>query len=133
MNCILDTHVLIFLGCGYDNRIERKALDAYKDPNSKIFVSKISFWEMAIKINIGNLKIPIGLKNVIIHTQQAGIEIIPVRNSHILCYQSLEVHEKRKDPFDRYIISTALCEDMRIISSDSIFDLYSNVIRIWNG
>jgi PIN domain nuclease of toxin-antitoxin system len=131
MNCILDTHVLIFLGCGYDNRMGQKALDVYNDPKSKIFVSQISFWEMAIKINIGKLKIPIGLKNVIIHTRQAGIETIPVRNSHILYYQSLEVHEKHKDPFDRYIISTALCEDMRIISSDSKFDLYSSVIRIW--
>jgi PIN domain nuclease of toxin-antitoxin system len=53
MNCILDTHVLIFLGCGYDNRIGQKALDVYNDPKSKIFVSQISFWEMAIKINIG--------------------------------------------------------------------------------
>ena len=78
MNCILDTHVLIFFGCGYDNRIGRKALDVYKDPKSKIFISQISFWEMAIKINIGKLKIPIGLKNVIIHTRQAGIETIPV-------------------------------------------------------
>jgi len=133
MNCILDTHVLIFLGCSYENRIGRKALDAYKDPKSKIFISQISFSEMAIKINIGKLKIPIGLKNVIIHTRHAGIETIPVRNSHILYYQSLEVHEKHKDPFDRYIISTALCENMRIISSDSKFDLYSNAIRIWNG
>ena len=132
MNCILDTHVLIFLGCGYETRIGQKALDIYKDPKSNIFLSQISFWEMAIKINIGKLKIPIGRKNLIIHTRQAGIEIIPVRNSHILYYQSLEVHEKHKDPFDRYIISTALCEDMRIISSDSKLDFYSNLIRIWD-
>jgi PIN domain nuclease of toxin-antitoxin system len=82
------------------------------------------------------MEIPIGLKNFIIHTRQAGIETPPVHNSHILShilyYQSLEVLEKYKDPFDRYIISAALCEDMKIISSDSNFDLYSNVVRIWN-
>ena len=88
---------------------------------------------MAIKINIGKLIIPIGLKNVIALTRQAGIDAIPVRNSHILCYQSPEVHEKHKDPFDRYIISAALCEEMKIISGDSQFDLYPNVIRIWSG
>lgn len=132
MNCMLDTHVLIFLGCGYVDRIGRKALEIYKNPESKIFVSQICFWEMAIKLNIGKLKIPIGLKNVIIHTRQAGIETIPVRNSHILHYESLEIHENHKDPFDRYIISAALCEDMKIISSDQKFDLYSKEIRIWD-
>jgi PIN domain nuclease of toxin-antitoxin system len=133
MNYILDTNVLIFLGCGYENRISKKALEIYKNPESKLFISQISFWEMAIKINIGKLIIPIGLKNVIALTRQTGIDTIPVRNSHILYYQSLEVHEKHKDPFDRYIVSAALCEDMKIISSDSKFDLYSNAIRIWNG
>jgi len=131
MNYLLDTHVLIFLGCGYVNRMSRKALDIYKNTELKLFICQISFWEMAIKINIGKLRIPIGLKNVIAHTRQVGIEIIPVRNAHILHYQSLERHEVHKDPFDRYIISTASCENMQIISNDSSFDLYSNVTRIW--
>ena len=102
MNYILDTNVLIFLGCGYENKIGKKALEIYKNPESKLFISQISFWEMAIKINIGKLIIPIGLKNVIALTRQTGIDTIPVRNSHIRYYQSLEVHEKHKDPFDRY-------------------------------
>lgn len=132
MNCILDTHVLILLGCGYENSIGQKALEIYKDSESKVFVSQISFWEMAIKINIGRLTIPIGLKNVIVHTRQAGIETVPVRNSHILHYQSLEVHQNHKDPFDRYIVAAAFCEDMKILSSDKRFDLYSKVVRVWD-
>ena len=83
-------------------------------------------------VNLGFTEIPTGLKNIIIHTHQAGIETIPILNSHILAYQPLEVFEKHKGPFDRYIISTALCEDIKIIYSDSNLDLYSNVVRIWN-
>ena len=132
MNYILDTNVLIFLGCGYEDRIGKKALEIYRDTKSDLFVSQISFWEMAIKINIGKLYVPIGLKKLINDTRQAGIDMVPVKNSHILFYQSLEIHEKHKDPFDRFIISTALCEDMKIISGDSRFDLYTNANRIWN-
>lgn len=131
-NYLLDTHVLIYLGCGYENRIGKKALDIYCNSDSKLFVSQISYWELAIKINIGKLHIPIGLRNVMMQTRQAGIEMLPVKNSHILFYKTLEVHDTHKDPFDRFIISAALCDDLQIISSDPKFDLYSGLVRIWD-
>ena len=90
------------------------------------FARKIHVTRKLRDVNLGFMEIPIGLKNVIIHTRQAGIETIPARNSHILYFQSVEVFEKHKGPFDRYIISTALCEDIKIIYSDSNLDLYSN-------
>jgi PIN domain nuclease of toxin-antitoxin system len=67
-----------------------------------------------------------------IHTRDAGIETMPVRSSHILRYQSLEIYDDHKDPFDRYLVSAALCEDMKIISGDQKFDLYDNALRIWD-
>ncbi len=128
MNYLPDTHVLIFFGCGYEDKIGRKAFEILKNINSKLAVSQISFWEMAIKINIGKLEIPIGLKNIIKLTRTAGMEIVPVRNSHILYYQSLETHPDHKDPFDRFIISTAICENMQILSGDPKFDLYADIV-----
>ncbi len=132
MKYLIDTQVLIYLGCGNDEQIGGKALKIYKASKSKLYVSQISFWEMAIKINIGKLNIPIGLKNVMALTRQAGIEMIPINNSHILYYQSLEIQENHKDPFDRYIISVALSDKMKAISNDSKFDLYKNLTRIWD-
>ena len=132
MKYLLDTHVLIFLGSGDVDRIGKEALVAYQDKDTRMYVSQISFWEMAIKINIGKLHIPIGLKNVIESSLQAGIETIPVQNSHILNYQSLEVKEDHKDPFDRYIIATALLEKLKILSNDSKFDIYDDVVRVWD-
>lgn len=133
MKYLLDTHVLIYLGCGDNEQIGKKAFEIYKDPDAQIFVSQISFWEMAIKINIGKLHIPIGLQNVITQSQQAGIETISVQNAHILYYQSLDVMENHKDPFDRYIIATAISEDLKILSSDRKFDLYQAVVRVWEN
>jgi len=132
MNCLLDTHVLIYLGCGKTDRVGRRALEAYADPGSQIYVSQISFWEMAIKINIGKLHIPIGLKNVLVLSQQAGIQTIPVNNNHILNYQSLQVLDTHKDPFDRYLVATALSEKFHIVSSEQKFDLYDGITRIWD-
>jgi PIN domain nuclease of toxin-antitoxin system len=132
MSYLLDTHVLIFLGCGEIDRVGKKALGIYQNPDSRIFVSQMSFWEIAIKVNIDKLHIPIGLQNVIVQSQLAGIETISIQNSHILYYQSLEVKGAHKDPFDRFLVSTALCEDLKILSSDGKFDLYEPVTRIWD-
>lgn len=132
MKYLLDTHVLIFLGSGDIDRIGEEALKVYQDPETRVYVSQISFWEMAIKINIGKLHIPIGLKNVMESSQQAGIETISVQNSHILNYQSLEVQEDHRDLFDRYIIATALSEKLKILSNDSKFDIYNDVVRVWD-
>jgi len=62
MNYLIDTNVLIFLGCGYEDRIGKKAFEIYTSPKSNIYISQISFWEIAIKINVGKLNIPIGLR-----------------------------------------------------------------------
>lgn len=132
MNILLDTQVLILIGSGAVKKIGKKALEIYLDPKNTAYISQISYWEMAIKINIGKLHIPIGLQNTMMLTQQAGIAMIPVQNSHILQYQSLEVKDDHKDPFDRYIIATAMVEGMAVLSSDSKFDLYQDVVRVWN-
>lgn len=133
MNVLLDTQVLILIGSGAVKKIGKKALEIYLDPKTTAYISQISYWEMAIKINIGKLHIPIGLQNIMMLTQQAGIAMIPVQNSHIFQYQSLEVQDNHKDPFDRYIIATAMVEGMTILSSDSKFDLYQDVVRVWNN
>ncbi|MFZ5573136.1 MAG: type II toxin-antitoxin system VapC family toxin [Thermodesulfobacteriota bacterium] len=131
MNYLIDTHALIFFGCGDEHQIGKKALQIFKNPKSKLFVCQISYWEMAIKINVGKLTIPIGLKNLMLLTRDAGIELVPVANQHILHYQSLPVMESHKDPFDRYLIAAALSEKMKILSRDRIFDGYPGVVRIW--
>ena len=132
MKYLLDTQVLIYLGCGYRDRIGRNALEAYSDPESKVFISQMSYFEMAIKINIGKLSIPIGLQNVMILAKDAGITMVPMDTTHILRYQSLALHESHRDPFDRYLISVAICEKMGLISDDGKFDLYDEIVRIWN-
>ena len=53
MRYLLDTHVLIFLGTGDVDRIGKEALKAYRDPDTRVYVSQISFWEIAIKANTG--------------------------------------------------------------------------------
>ncbi len=131
MKYILDTHLLIFLGTNDIEKISKKALKIYQNPVNELFISQISYWEMAIKINLGKLIIPVGLRSIMLQTHQAGIQMIPVRNEHILNYESLPRFDNHKDPFDRFIVSVTLNEKAELISSDKKFDLYKSLKRVW--
>ncbi len=131
MSYLIDTHVLIHLGTGEAKRLSDRVIEIYSNTANNLYISQISYWEMAIKINIGKLFIPIGLRNIILQTRLIGIEMIPIKNSHILFYENLQIMDNHKDPFDRLIVSAAIAEDLSIISSDTKFDLYETINRIW--
>lgn len=128
MKYLLDTHTLIWLLNGNDN-IPTKLIELIEAPKTEIFVSIISFWEIAIKKSLGKLDIVDSTEKILKETESAGIKILEIKPKHILYVESLEFHHK--DPFDRILISTSIKEKMKIISIDEIFDKY-NVKRIWN-
>jgi len=131
MRILLDTHVLIYLGSDRTDLLSKAALAAYKHPENEIFISQISYWEMAIKINIGKLNIPIDLAALISASREAGIQVLPLENKHILNYIPLPILPTHKDPFDRFLIATALSEKMAVISSDTQFKAYQGLDLIW--
>ncbi len=58
--------------------------------------------------------------------------ILLISNLHLLRYQNVPLHAEHKDPFDRLIIATALAENADIISLDSKFQNYSELVTtIW--
>lgn len=127
MNYLLDTHTLIwFLE---DNpKISKKADNLIKDKNNNIYVNVISFWEMAIKLSIGKLKLPEPFHIIIQKTKNIDIEILQLHTDYILKIENLPFHHK--DPFDRILVTTAITEQLPIISIDEKFDKYE-VKRIW--
>jgi PIN domain nuclease of toxin-antitoxin system len=57
-----------------------------------------------------------------------GFELLPILPEHIIRLSTLDfIHQ---DPFDRIIISQGLSENIKIVSSDEVFDAYK-VKRLW--
>ena len=85
--------------------------------------------ELAIKKNLNKLPdfIP-DLKTVTEHFLNFGFELLPLTNEHIFSYQQLALFAEHKDPFDRFLIAIANCENLSVMSSDSKFKLYSSYI-----
>ena len=109
---LMDTHILIWWL--YDlPQLDRKYREIIENSENAIFVSVASFWEIEIKRSLGKLVIDEDYQKV---TMQGGITILPVLAEHTLALRQLP--DYHNDPFDRMLVSQAICEKMDLISAD---------------
>lgn len=131
MRYLLDTHALLWF-LGDDNRLSESAMIAIMNPANQVFVSDVSFFEVAIKLTLNKLKIARPLASFINQTISQKFRILPIRHEHIITYQQVQIYESHRDPFDRMLIATALHEQLDIITIDEKFDGYQHIIRrVW--
>jgi len=131
MNILLDTHALIWFFEG-NNKLSEKAKKEVQNPKNTIFVSVVSFWEIAIKISIDKLEMDLSMEELQKLIWKNGIQIIPIKIEHTFLLRTLPYYHK--DPFDRLLFVQSLSENMGLISCDKIFDEYmenSEINRIW--
>ena len=127
MRLLIDTQALIWF-VENDKSLPIKIKELMKDADNSILISIASLWEMTIKMSIGKLNINCTISEMFDKLTDNGFELLPVLPEHIVQLSMLEyIH---RDPFDRIIISQGLSENIKIVSSDSIFDKYT-VKRVW--
>ena len=128
MKYVLDTHTLLWI-INDDPRLSKKAKNVYLNSENLILFSVASLWEMAIKISLKKLSIDEPLNEFIQnHIRRNDIKFLNIEIPHILSLENLAYHHR--DPFDRLIVAQCIQENITILSSDKIFDLYS-VKRVW--
>jgi PIN domain nuclease of toxin-antitoxin system len=118
MKFLLDTHVMLWF-LNDDAKLAPEVRDEIEKCN-QVFVSIISLWEVAIKLNIGKLKLD--FRDLSKALDDSNITILNVIVSDFSAYINLPLHHK--DPFDRILISQAINRSMILVSQDSIFNQY---------
>jgi PIN domain nuclease of toxin-antitoxin system len=124
---LLDTHVFLWLIQG-DPQLSDRVRSIIADDASQLNFSVVSIWEIAIKLNIGKLKIDHSIEDIYQLLAQLKIEILPIERSDLDRYLTLPLHHR--DPFDRLIISQAIDRELILISADGSFEPYP-VQRLW--
>jgi PIN domain nuclease of toxin-antitoxin system len=124
---LLDTHVFLWLIQG-DPQLSDRVKAIISDDASQLNFSVVSIWEIAIKLNIGKLKIEHSIEDIYQLLAQLKIEILPIERLDLDRYLTLPLHHR--DPFDRLIISQSLERELILISADGSFELYP-VQRLW--
>ncbi|MEI7978953.1 MAG: type II toxin-antitoxin system VapC family toxin [Bacteroidota bacterium] len=130
MKLLLDTHILLWV-LENNNGLTVQQKELIQNTENEKWVSRISFMELAIKISIGKLETKTSLQEIISHTTNDGFKILPIKDEHITNYLSLPLYENHRNPFDRFLISTAQFEEMGIISSDEKFQLYTSNLNVY--
>jgi PIN domain nuclease of toxin-antitoxin system len=128
MKLLIDTHTALWL-LNEHEKLSSVAKECLLDEANEKFVSVASAWEIAIKHSLGKLtEFPGGVKLFLSEIYDSPIEIITVLPQYTEIVEELPyVH---RDPFDRIIIATALCEDMSIVTADENIRKY-DVRCIW--
>ena len=127
MNLLLDTHAYIWFSTN-NRELSSAVKRLIEDSENSSYISIASLWEMSIKISLGKLSIDKDFKFVIHDLTESGINLLPISFDHILMSSALPFHHR--DPFDRITVAQSLCEGMKLLSVDTIFDRYSSD-RIW--
>jgi PIN domain nuclease of toxin-antitoxin system len=122
MKLLLDTHALIWFISG-DKRLGKQAKEAFLNQNNMLFFSKVSLWEITIKISLGKLVLAERWLTLIEKEMASnGIQWLEIEIDHLKILADLPFHHR--DPFDRLLISQAISESMSIVSIDSQFSEY---------
>lgn len=127
MKVLLDTHVFIWLD-SEPEKLSQTALNICQNQNNQLYLSVASVWEMQIKHQLGklNLKLPIS-QMLTTQEQDNNLKVLPIK----LIYQLKNLLLHHNDPFDRLLLAQSLQENMSIVSADTKFNQYENVIILW--
>ena len=122
MNVLLDSHVFIWLDTDA-TRLSATVAGYMTNRAYRLLLSTASIWEIAIKIQIGKLKLTDTLENVLAHqTSRNPIEVLPISSAHAIRVGQLPM--LHRDPFDRMLVAQAIAENAVLLTDDSLVQQY---------
>ncbi|MCM1184202.1 MAG: type II toxin-antitoxin system VapC family toxin [Roseburia sp.] len=108
-------------------RLSVKAKDIIGKSND-LYLSVASLWEIAIKKSIRKLDTEESVTDIENICKGYGIVILPIKTKYLERLQKLPM--LHGDPFDRLIMSTALEENLTLITHDSRIKEY-DINLLW--
>ena len=128
MRLLLDTHTMYWYIEG-DPQLSNTARTLIQDASNEIFISPVSYWEIAIKISIGKWQLNRPYEDFIgLGLNQYGFQVLAILPTHTARVIGLPFHHT--DPFDRMLVAQARVENIPIVSADEQFDA-SGITRLW--
>jgi len=121
MNYLLDTHVIIWYLENEPDLSSEMRDEINSDANS-VYICTASLWEIAIKVNVGKLKLKSGFDEFLNDIESSKFDVLQVEDQQLRVLAKLPL--LHRDPFDRMIISTAIAEGLTVITADEAVRKY---------
>jgi PIN domain nuclease of toxin-antitoxin system len=126
---LLDTHIFLW-AIREPKRLSNAARKVLENPNSILFVSSITPWEIAMKYRVGKMPEAIYvLPQFAAHLQALNARDLAFSLEHGL--ETANVQLPQGDPFDRGLFAQAKLEGFTLISADTAFEEAVGVKVLW--
>ncbi len=125
MKYLIDTHIFLW-SLFSPEKIPRTIAKIIKEPGNRIFVSTITFWEIALKFSLKKLELKgITPGDLPEFANKMNYELISLSAGDAASFYHLP-RISHKDPFDRMLIWQAIRGKMVLISKDSKISAYED-------
>jgi PIN domain nuclease of toxin-antitoxin system len=108
---LLDTHALLWW-LDDDKRLGPAARETIM--TGEVFVSIVSFWEIALKHGLG--KLAIGPEPVAHAVDRSGFAVLELARHH--CFAVARLPHHHRDSFDRMLVAQAAAEQLPLMTAD---------------
>lgn len=124
MEYLIDTHVFIWALMD-TKKIPKKTFEILEDENNTVYISSMSFWEIAIKVQSKKLELHgINVLQLPHIAKQLNFTILAPQTYDYVSISQIPLKENHHDPFDRMLIQQAIRNDLVLISKDEKFQQY---------
>jgi PIN domain nuclease of toxin-antitoxin system len=133
MKYLLDTHVFLW-ATGQSKKLPAKVVSSITDTGNDVFVSAVSFLEIAIKVRAGKLDIgknkPGDLPSRAVDMGFIPLSLTPEESASM----GQLTENTHFDPFDRLLIWQAISRKMMLVSRDSGFKRFEadGLMLLWD-
>lgn len=127
MRYLLDTHVILWLAYE-DTKLSKAVKEILLNPESKIYLSAVSFWEISLKFQSGRLDLK-GHNPELLKAgfdQYFDFEELDLNMEDALTIYKLDA-SIHKDTFDRMLIWQALIHGLTFITADENIKRYREI------
>jgi PIN domain nuclease of toxin-antitoxin system len=124
MKNMLDTHIALWFLNG--ERLSERIRDMIITGEN--YISIVSLWEVAIKMNIGKYDFTGGFSAFSGLVRKNGFIVLPIKDEYM--EKLFELPLIHRDPFDRLIVATSVVEGIPIITADESIQKY-DIAWVW--
>ncbi len=126
---LLDTHTLIW-AVRVKKKLSSKAIKVLENPNSLLYVSSLSVWEIHMKHRLGKLPEADDLV-ADFEGSLRRLNAFDLQFTREHAVETANVKLTHGDPFDRGLFAQAKLEGFTLISADSAFENVTEIKVLW--
>jgi PIN domain nuclease of toxin-antitoxin system len=117
MRILLDTCTFLWLSGG-GRGLPGRAAAAFESPDSDVYLSAVSAWEIAVKHAAGGLPLPDAPERLV-PEERERLGILPLPFDEESAIHVTKLPLLHRDPFDRMLVSQAIVHGLTILTPDA--------------